>query len=408
MVDRVDGDVLRLVFEEIVRYEVDDELWPVADYDATLATAAFTLAAVCRRWRAIALEAAVLWTYFAFPHNPTGHALRLSLLHTRSKDAAIDIVFRCGSEFDPDGSKMPARRLEFESHEILRVVGGLCARWRHVILDLPESIAWTADLSNGVPLLETLSLTEARTMKYLPVAPRLRRLYLNPRTVDQLFTLPALTHLVLYSSSATLYLALVAATSQQLTELTLVENLENMEPPISAQGSQICVFPILRSLTVDDARWLGVIRAPSLQKLTMSCQGFQETLQMTCESLKWSRIYSFLILWNRMSWSASAHLGTSPLSPSSNQPHLTQPLVTKTTINLQPTVSVGCSTCSRRFGRGCICSSWQVLSLDLTDPRNRLTSLTSWTCLLSLQPAMKTNSSRSCKWWPSFREHRAG
>ena len=72
MVDRVDGDILRLVFEETVRYEVDDERWPVADYDATLATAAFTLAAVCRRWRAIALEAAVLWTYFAFPHNPWG------------------------------------------------------------------------------------------------------------------------------------------------------------------------------------------------------------------------------------------------------------------------------------------------------------------------------------------------
>ena len=94
-------DILALVFDEFANDQV--LRWPDAEYDHAKALAPFTLAAVCQRWRYLALSLASIWAYFGFPTDHPAlhlHHSRLLALLDRSKDALVDVVVTMGTAYN--------------------------------------------------------------------------------------------------------------------------------------------------------------------------------------------------------------------------------------------------------------------------------------------------------------------
>ena len=94
-------DILALVFDGFANDQV--LRWPDAEYDHAKALAPFTLAAVCQRWRYLALSLAPIWDYFGFPADHPAlhlHHSRLLALLDRSKDTLVDVVVTMGTAYN--------------------------------------------------------------------------------------------------------------------------------------------------------------------------------------------------------------------------------------------------------------------------------------------------------------------
>jgi len=94
-------DVLLLIFKLMVESVSMDVDWLAQKYDVQAAEAPFTIAAVCRRWRSIALATSALWSYLGFPGTfplNVHHVARASMLCKRSGGSPVDIVFRWSSD----------------------------------------------------------------------------------------------------------------------------------------------------------------------------------------------------------------------------------------------------------------------------------------------------------------------
>jgi len=129
-------DIMLLFFEHIVRVESADTLWPAMAYEHNTAKAPFAVAAVCRRWRELALSTSALWTYFGFPPADEidwRHHQRAELLRLRAGNAPIDVVFGWRSERYAAALKNNAARSIFD--EIL----SMGSRWKNVVLHVSRS-----------------------------------------------------------------------------------------------------------------------------------------------------------------------------------------------------------------------------------------------------------------------------
>ncbi|EJD35615.1 hypothetical protein AURDEDRAFT_130547 [Auricularia subglabra TFB-10046 SS5] len=216
-VDGLPDDILRCIFEAMV-----------SDDDARVP---FTLAAVCARWREVALASPTLWsTVFALSTRADGpsytaadHA-RVTTLLSRSRAAPIDIIVQW-SQYSSDTSAHEVNLFM----DILGDLSGHASRWREVTMYPPPIVHLdTLEFLKGpTPLLEHLELffQPGRMISpgpseraYLPYAPNLRSLDLANIAIgcSALSAFPALHNLCFYPGACTdeaLYDYLVRAPS---------------------------------------------------------------------------------------------------------------------------------------------------------------------------------------------------
>ena len=212
---------LRLVRFEDVKFEDAKDKWPAMIYDHHAAQVPFTLAAVCQRWRGLALATPTLWTYFGFPpaESMDGRDLmRFELLRDRAGAAPIDVVF--GWQYRDGGpwSSEPSRLVS-------KGIVDMHLRWKTVVLHVQGSVkscqAWDQVFeSSHWPILESLSLSINTYTTELPLAPRLRRLWLSchPSIVDTSFIAggyPLLAALSISCNSASLVKRLLPMLTQR-------------------------------------------------------------------------------------------------------------------------------------------------------------------------------------------------
>lgn len=90
-------DVMSCIFDELCNG--DDALWTTfgcGSYNVQRARSPFALAAVCSRWRKLALSTSTLWTYIGGRHECVSGAdvKHVRLLLLRSKSAPLDVLLR--------------------------------------------------------------------------------------------------------------------------------------------------------------------------------------------------------------------------------------------------------------------------------------------------------------------------
>ncbi|KAH7105341.1 hypothetical protein BKA62DRAFT_689361 [Auriculariales sp. MPI-PUGE-AT-0066] len=235
--------------------------WPNAMYDPERAQAPFTLAAICQRWRMLAVSTAGIWTYFGFPpawaeHKP--HLLRLHLLLARSKEAEVDVV--CRWRNNPD-------KHHLANYETMGVISSIASRWRNVTLNVPRSFAsiFARAFNQQWHCLRYLSLEYQTQILELPLAPQLAYLYFEglecPNSLPDV--MPYLSRLSINGDGARQTNTLLLSLAHQLTDLCILED-------VAVSPQQPILFPRLLSLTVDDVSYLNHIQAPSLQMLSFN------------------------------------------------------------------------------------------------------------------------------------------
>ena len=272
MVENVAEDVLVLIFEEVVGGPLTQ--WPDAVYDHNKAAAPFRLSAVCRQWRALARDTAVLWTYFGFPESAglyPRQSERLQAQLSLSKNAPIDAIFCLGTPYNFYGAEIVEQARQCQ--EVLEAIGQLGARWRNVRFRLPAQATehLRPALMGGTPLLEAFSAVTNATWHFFPSAPRLDRLYTESQHIesayrDNVVHYPSMTSLAVISDTsdrAALTHSLCVHNYQNLTEVCIMDDLHS--PP--AEPIQL---PLLRTLALDDARYLPHITAERLQRLVLN------------------------------------------------------------------------------------------------------------------------------------------
>lgn len=95
----IPDDVLAGIFTRVV--DLPDDEWKESGRDAfnrERSSMPFVLAAVCSRWRRLALDLSCLWTYISLPTSDatqaTAHCKRIELSLVRSKRSPMDIFLR--------------------------------------------------------------------------------------------------------------------------------------------------------------------------------------------------------------------------------------------------------------------------------------------------------------------------
>jgi len=269
----VPNDILLMIFEQLVCVEdaEDDDEWPAIVYNRRIAQAPFIVSAVCRRWRKLSLSTSTLWTYFGFPEsiNMNKHDVqRLNLLQDRVGNAPIDVVLRWYHE------EMGSEYIYDLFYLVLDAILGLHLQWKTAVLEVPgtENRTWTREAfqSPQWPLLESLSLITDDEELSVPVASRLRLMWLDcSRSGSKVHLIlggyPALTMLGIDCHSEPIIRGLAPNFGRQLVELALLDDIDESVHEKIALGRG--VFSRLQSLTLDDLRWLEQIEAPSLKKL---------------------------------------------------------------------------------------------------------------------------------------------
>jgi len=282
MVPPPPDDIMLLIFSQLVQVDDAEDKWPAMIYDHHAAQLPFTLAAVCQRWRGLALATSTLWTYFGFPpaNKMKGqHLKRLELLRQRAGTAPIDVVFG----WHRNGGAEACRR--DASHSVFEAILELQPQWKTVVLQVEGSTqgGWTMSSMSRCsqwPLLESLSLSMDGISTTLPAAPRLHRFWLDCGVDlnDEYFIVggyPSLSMLSIFCGSTSFLQRLFSICRNQLVELVLVDDLDGFDDD-PGRGLTRRVFPVLLHLTLDDAGWLQCIDAPALKKLLVTYRRIED------------------------------------------------------------------------------------------------------------------------------------
>ncbi|EJD35610.1 hypothetical protein AURDEDRAFT_175338 [Auricularia subglabra TFB-10046 SS5] len=262
-------DILRCIFEAVV----DDK----DDYETCTP---FNLAAVCSRWRKVALASPVLWSTINSDDDSwtTADYSRVMLQLSRSGAAPLDII-----AYRPSYTQHTPPRDVQVFVNILKALGRHASRWRTVTLDLPQTVeqGMIECLKGPTPLLAELDFSIHITNRdsvgpfergYLPHAPNLRHLELMHTRCgcSTLSVFPALRDLRLLPSACAeedLYIYLARAPS-----------LVNLWIAITIAGApRVPIFlPNLRTLHIGQASMpllfqssSGLIRMPGLSDLQL-------------------------------------------------------------------------------------------------------------------------------------------
>ncbi|KZW00911.1 hypothetical protein EXIGLDRAFT_719984, partial [Exidia glandulosa HHB12029] len=193
---RMPVDILRWIFSEAVALPVATRHAVQADACWLLdcAQMPFTLAAVCAKWRSIALLHPAIWTYVSIPPPaPAGglvhllHTLRIDLVLLRSASAPLDIMINLFHAREGDWNEM--------DRILMSMIGKHCCRWRIFEMWLPDEVGFPEELDvlkGPLPLLERICIVNdhqedggGANYDYLPFVPKLREAVLwGPSSLD--------------------------------------------------------------------------------------------------------------------------------------------------------------------------------------------------------------------------------
>ncbi|KZV87416.1 hypothetical protein EXIGLDRAFT_773679 [Exidia glandulosa HHB12029] len=186
----VQPDIMHCIFAELARDDSRDTkvLFDISELvvhhrSRPLATTPFAVAGVCRHWREIALDSAVLWSNIHVTETHGAQLAVLRLLLQRSRNAPLDVAFQ------------PISLDAGYRGEIIRTLITSTSRWRTAQLQTLTYEALSATLSLlelPTPLLERVEIYNSRGIyspfsvldspsnrRLLPYAPRLRTVDVN-------------------------------------------------------------------------------------------------------------------------------------------------------------------------------------------------------------------------------------
>jgi len=268
------NDVLLIIFEAVIETH---DYWSVGnmEYDRARAAAPFHLAAVCKRWRRLAVSTSTLWTYFGLPTlgNIKGHLHRVRLLAQRSQQAPVDVVARWSDAHQVD-AKIVSRSVVIAS-----TIASLAERMRRVEWHsgVPAQNVALDELQGPTPLLTHLSVKPAPSNErvivdgYLPFAPRLQHLNWARENYGWNFSAPCYTSLAvlnLWSSPPLRCVTdLLRIVRGGLRELRLATTLSGTSPSDPIPHLE---FPQLRILSLWDWSWASYLQTPTLEQLAIS------------------------------------------------------------------------------------------------------------------------------------------
>ncbi|EJD51085.1 hypothetical protein AURDEDRAFT_121501 [Auricularia subglabra TFB-10046 SS5] len=142
-------EILSMIFVEVVRSWAESSVDIIEEeYDFERAVAPFQLAAVCRRWRHVAVEAPALWNYIALPSrarrsSAKSLAAQIDLLLKRSKQQLLTVFFHCDSN-----------TVATWMWPLLVPVRAAFSRWQRAVLVLPTNVH-TLDLVFLTPVSQS-------------------------------------------------------------------------------------------------------------------------------------------------------------------------------------------------------------------------------------------------------------
>ncbi|KAH7096586.1 hypothetical protein BKA62DRAFT_719326 [Auriculariales sp. MPI-PUGE-AT-0066] len=258
----VPDDFLLLIFEAMSGPVMLS--WPRAEYDHKRAVAPFALAAVSRRWRALARTTPTIWAYFGFPAKfalRASHLARLKVLVSLVKHHKIDVLFGCD-----------ATMTRPYITNIYNTLTQLVFQWRsaNLILDSTRN-PFPADLTSPTKELYLEQLTISGTLQQLrlPSAPFMKKLHLQCNFADSQpapaapTPLPSLRYFACLLEKHTEIELLCGSYALQLTELCILF-------PMRGRTFGPIHCPNVTTLILEDSRYLECIHAPNLQSLSIS------------------------------------------------------------------------------------------------------------------------------------------
>ncbi|KZW01650.1 hypothetical protein EXIGLDRAFT_829868 [Exidia glandulosa HHB12029] len=324
-VDALPLELLREIF--LLLASEPDDLWKrVGEGSSNIARSRlpFDLAAVCTRWRALALETSELWRYIGVPAPSLQSPRRASyylhwvqtLLH-RSKGSTLDIILNWQNDAPCQNDSCSSRILEaiaLHSH-----------RWRRFELHIPEhylSVQTASIFRRPTPSLEWFALPSPTAdqdlrwtpsyPRYLPLCPLLQRLRSDHNLIPGYGAEPtqSFTHLVSLELCFLVPCKVIWALLSNTTSLESLELQFNTDdaPQFPADvhdpPSKAFSLPCLRKLSVYGegtstmfAAAVGLISMPALVTLSLDSgmrllESFLEGVKSTVKQL---RVYNHVL-----------------------------------------------------------------------------------------------------------------
>ncbi|KZV78560.1 hypothetical protein EXIGLDRAFT_737355 [Exidia glandulosa HHB12029] len=284
--EAVPNDILRMIF--VARVEMYDECWPAigqGEYNEERDHGPFALAAVCSRWRTLALATPCLWSYLGAEagDNADLRAVDLAkfkLLLRRSESAPLDLLL-LNRQWDREGTAARTRNLG----RLFSLLLGHSTRLRRVEIHFPigvERDPLMAVFRSPTPALTELFVAVGSDStwdddvceSYLPIAPKLRALELCHTGMfcsSRHPGFPRLQTLKLWGGRlGHSPIAFISRAAQNLDTLHLSyasfahdEELEGVSLPLS--------FPRLINLILtNNVEVLSYIETPHLQTMTLN------------------------------------------------------------------------------------------------------------------------------------------
>lgn len=287
-------DVLLCIFSELCN--MPDPQWPegrigpVFAYNHERAATAFTLSAVCSRWRGVAIHSMpTLWSYISIPDRsnipaPDGkldaHIIRIHTLLHRSASAPLDVLVVWSAKPNPPASAQLAilfKAIEKHAGRFRRCLFNLHGSIkRDVVLPMFRAPTRTLEdlaifIRQDRTSIDSVWEEDGRT-SFLPFAPKLQRMEIYDAVLS--FSqwhvgFPRLRSITLWPSSLSTteqIHALIARNAAGLTSLHLAEG----KPPIMADATAPIHMPNLTSITLGGFLPAHhMIRAPALQTLCL-------------------------------------------------------------------------------------------------------------------------------------------
>ncbi|KZV96501.1 hypothetical protein EXIGLDRAFT_733170 [Exidia glandulosa HHB12029] len=284
-------ELLRSIF--LLCTSQPDDYWPELDpwptlpaialYNKSRVATPLRLATVCRRWRAVALDAPDMWCYIGLPalqdattaHAAALHARVLAFLD-RSKRRPLHILLSWA-----DGTAIWTASVYYA--KILASLEGHCARWERVRMALPSGAPQTAyDIfRNPTPMLVEFDFLDPFDVArghfyptpyptYLPICPRI--LSFTTHTMFVVPMRPLSSLLVLCATTSTVPLQALWDALKMMPSLEVLdikfEDLvaEDLPPTVTIPLTHLTRLAISGDLE-QFSLWLPFLDMPSVDEL---------------------------------------------------------------------------------------------------------------------------------------------
>lgn len=262
-VQSLPDEVLALIFTDLVRDNSAACAWDECFIEASIiphAMIQYRIAAVCRRWRQMALRTPTVWSFLVIPPVATADDAARLLWHAetmieRSRGTPIEVVIPWQS--------LNWTLTSFGFADVLATVGRASRQWRHVSFILSGSVSTRLayDIFRGpMPILETLAVLQLpydgplslsdsdsdASPHYLPYCPALRRLIVQGCDVvhtgpsGPLFSLVALTLSTIELAGDVIWQVLSLLPALEYLDLRIEEQPQGLSAGSNGSGQLRC------------------------------------------------------------------------------------------------------------------------------------------------------------------------